>query len=83
MSKKLTFPYEIESRDGGVWVFERDDDGTLYFDGNRDTSFPSGNLCSILVEGEHFMWPKGSCVYHGPLREETRKLFSTPTESTP
>lgn len=69
----IEYPYEIESSEGGWWVFRADDDGMLI--ASDGTVEPSPHRCSEMVEAiesGHWAWPSGSCVYHGPLRKERR-----------
>ncbi len=77
---KITYPYEIESRDGGRWVYKSNHVGELFIGGAPiDGAGVSCETMVATIEGQRdcdatYFWPDGSCVYHGPLRPTTKEV---------
>jgi hypothetical protein len=72
MPQPIEYPYEIESNEGGKWVFTADDTGehSIAPGETEPAAVPCSRMVAFIESGR-FPWLPGSCVYHGPLRKET------------
>lgn len=71
----MKFPYEVESDEGGIWVYEDNTNGRFYLYGEPSDWEPAGPPCDMMVKAirtKSFPWcGHKACAYHGPLREAT------------
>ena len=78
---EIEYPYEIESSDGCRWVFTDNEHGKLFIGGECvEYAQPDCETLINAIENEHFAWPKGSCLYHGPLRYTTLEVNDNDNE---
>lgn len=71
MVAEITYPFEIMSDSGGRWVYYTNFHGHQYH-GGEFVNYATVSCEEIVgaIESEHFLWPKGSCLYMGPLTQE-------------